>query len=169
MSELSELLEQYGTSFEEYKKTNDARYEELKKGTGKAGELEEKLTRIEQELQDKEKKLSDKLSDIEAKLNRPGLTGNPSEDPVKSEHKAAFELFLRKGVETGLEDLQKKAVQIGVSADGGYAVPEEMSREIYRLIDAESPMRQVCGVRQVGTEDIKQLVDIGGVTAGWVA
>ena len=162
-------MEQYGTSFEEYKKTNDARYEELKKGTGKAGELEEKLTRIEQELEDKEKQISGKLSDIEAKLNRPGLTGNPSEDPVKSEHKAAFELFLRKGVETGLEDLQKKAVQIGVSADGGYAVPEEMSREIYRLIDAESPMRQVCGVRQVGTEDIKQLVDIGGVTAGWVA
>ena len=44
-----------------------------------------------------------------------------------------------------------------------------MSREIYKLIDEDSPMRDVCGVRLVGTEDIKQLVDVGGVTAGWVA
>lgn len=165
MSELSEVLRQYGSAFEEYKKTNDARFEELKTGAGKAGELEEKLSRIEQELQVREKQ----LSEIEAKLNRPGLTGKSSEDPVKAEHKKAFDVFLRKGIDAGLEDLQKKAVQIGVSADGGYAVPEEMSREIYRQIEADSPMRQVCGVRHVGTEDIKQLVDLGGLTAGWVA
>ena len=158
MAELREFLE----AFEEYKKTNDARYEELKKGTGQAGELEEKLSRIEQVLQEKEKQ----LSEIEAKMNRPGFAGKNAENPLMSEYHKAFEAYLRKGSET---ELQGKAVQIGVSADGGYAVPEEMSREIYKLIDADSPMREVCGVRIVGTEDIKQLVDIGGVTSGWVA
>ena len=165
MSELKEVLDQYGKAFEEYKKTNDERFEELKKGTGKAAELEEKLSKIEGELQKREQQ----LSDIEAKMNRPGFAGTPSDDPVKAEHKKAFDAFLRKGNEAGLADLQKKAVQIAVDADGGYAVPAEMSREIYKLIDADSPMRAVCGVRLVGTEDIKQLVDIGGLTSGWVA
>ena len=165
MSELKEVLDQYAQAFEEYKKTNDARYEELKKGTGKAGELEEKLSKIEASLAEKEKQ----ISDIEAKMNRPSFAGTPSEDPVKAEHKKAFDVFLRKGIESGLADLQKKAVQVGVDVDGGYAVPEEMSREIYKLIDADSSMREVCGVRLVGTEDIKQLVDVGGVTTGWVA
>lgn len=165
MSELKEVLDQYGKAFDEYKKTNDERFEELKKGTGKAAELEEKLSKIESELQKREQQ----LSDIEAKMNRPSFAGSKTDDPVKAEHKKAFDAFLRKGNEAGLADLQKKAVQIAVDADGGYAVPEEMSREIYKLIDADSPMRAVCGVRLVGTEDIKQLVDIGGLTTGWVA
>ena len=165
MSELKEVLDQYGKAFEEYKKNNDERYEELKKGTGKASELEGKLRGIEGELQKKE----EQIRDLEAKMNRPGFAGTLSDDPVKAEHKKAFDAFLRKGDESGLAELQKKAVQIAVDADGGYAVPEEMSREIYRLIDADSPMRAVCGVRLVGTEDIRQLVDIGGLTSGWVA
>jgi len=165
MSEMKEILDQYGEAFEEYKKVNDARYEELKKGTGKGAELEEKLARVEADLQKKEQQ----LSDLEAKMNRPSFTGKTVDDPIKAEHKKAFDAFIRKGIDTGLADIQTKAVQIGVDADGGYAVPEEMSREIYRMIDADSPMRSVCGVRLVGTEDIKQLVDVGGLTSGWVA
>lgn len=165
MSELKETLDQFSKAFEEYKQTNDERYEELKNGTGKASELEGKLSRIEGELQKKE----EQIRALEAKMNRPGFAGTQTDDPVKAEHKKAFDAFVRKGNEAGLADLQKKAVQIAVDADGGYAVPEEMSREIYRLIDADSPMRAVCGVRLVGTEDIKQLVDIGGLTTGWVA
>ena len=165
MSELQTILEEYGKTFEEYKKTNDERYEELKKGTGKAGELEAKLSKIEEEMQKREKQ----LSDLEAKMNRPGFAGNSPEDQLKAEHKKAFDAFVRKGITDGLADIQVKAVQVGVDADGGYAVPEEMSHEIYELLTADSPMRQVCDVRTVGTEDVKQIVDIGGLTSGWVA
>ena len=165
MSEIKDILDQYAATFEEYKKTNDARFEELKKGSGKAGELEEKLAKIEAEMQKKEKA----ISEIEAKLNRPGFAGNSANEQVKADHRKAFNAFLRKGIEDGLEDLQVKAVNIGTPADGGYAVPEEMSTEIYELLTADSPMRQVCQVRSVGTEDIKQLVDIGGLASGWVA
>lgn len=165
MPELKEILENIGKSFEEYKKTNDARFEELKKGTGNAGEYEAKLAKIEEDLQKKEKQ----LSDLEAKMNRPGFAGVSEEDQAKAEHRKAFNAFVRKGITDGLADLQVKAVQVGVDADGGYAVPEEMSRTIYSMLEAHSPMRAVCDVRTVGTEDIKQLVDIGGVTSGWVA
>ncbi|MBQ3458939.1 MAG: phage major capsid protein, partial [Synergistaceae bacterium] len=105
MSELKEVLDQYGQAFEEYKKTNDARYEELKKGTGKAGELEEKLSKIEATLAEKEKQ----LSDIEAKMNRPGFAGMSEEDQAKADHKKAFDAFVRKGITDGLADLQVKA------------------------------------------------------------
>ena len=165
MPELKEILENIGKSFEEYKKTNDARFEELKKGTGNAGEYEAKLAKIEEDLQKKEKQ----LSDLEAKMNRPGFAGASFDDQLKADHKKAFDAFVRKGVTDGLADLQLKAVQVGVDADGGYAVPEEMSRTIYSMLEADSPMRAVCDVRTVGTEDVKQLVDIGGVTSGWVA
>ena len=165
MPEMKEILENIGKSFEEYKKTNDARYEELKKGTGNAGEYEAKLAQIEEDLQKKERQ----LSDIEAKMNRPGFAGMSEEDQAKADHKKAFDAFVRKGITDGLADLQVKAVQVGVDADGGYAVPEEMSQTIYSMLEAHSPMRAVCDVRTVGTEDIKQLVDIGGVTSGWVA
>lgn len=162
---VKEILEQIRKSFEEYKKTNDARFEELKKGTGNAGEFETKLSKIESDLQKKEKQ----LSDLEAKMNRPGFAGVSPEEQAKADHKKAFDLFVRKGITDGLADLQIKAVQVGVDADGGYAVPEEMSHTIYSMLQAESPMRAICGVRTVGTEDIKQLVDIGGVNSGWVA
>lgn len=165
MAELKEILENIGKSFEEYKRTNDARFEELKNGTGNAGEYEAKLAKIEEDLQKKEKQ----LSDLEAKMNRPGFAGASFEDQLKADHKKAFNAFVRKGVTDGLADLQLKAVQVGVDADGGYAVPEEMSQTIYSMLEAHSPMRAVCDVRTVGTEDIKQLVDIGGVTSGWVA
>ena len=165
MPEMKEILENIGKSFEEYKKTNDARYEELKKGTGNAGEYEAKLAQIEEDLQKKERQ----LSDIEAKMNRPGFAGMSEEDQAKDDHKKAFDAFVRKGITDGLADLQVKAVQVGVDADGGYAVPEEMSQTIYSMLEAHSPMRAVCDVRTVGTEDIKQLVDVGGVTSGWVA
>ena len=164
MADLTGILEEIKTSFEEYKKVNDERIEEIKKGS-QAGELEAKLAKIEAELQAKDAK----LNEIETKFNRPGFAGMSEIDEAKSEHKKAFNAFLRKGITNGLDELQVKAMSIGSDPDGGYAVPEEMSTEIYKFLEAESPMRQICNVRTVGTEDIKQLVDIGGVTSGWVA
>ena len=161
MSELKSILEQYGAAFEEYKRTNDARFEELKTTTGKAAELESKLAKIEADLQAKEAR----ISNFETKLNRPGYAGGEA----KSDHAKAFKEFLCKGITDNLGDLQFKAVQVGVNADGGYAVPVEMSAEIYKLLTAESPMRQVCNIRTSGTNDVRQIVDVGGIGSGWVA
>jgi HK97 family phage major capsid protein len=162
--ELKKVLEEIGTGFEEYKKTNDARLEEIKKGLGDAGELEGKLARIEAGLQ----KLEEEKSAIEAKLNRPGLVGGEDINPDKVAYRKAFTGFVRKGNEAGLEELQHKAVQVGVGVDGGYAVPEELSRTIYELEGPSAPMREVCTVLQIGTEDFRQLVDLGGTASGWV-
>jgi HK97 family phage major capsid protein len=89
-------------------------------------------------------------------------------DPDKAEHKKAFNSFLRKGIETGLADLERKAVNVTTPGDGGFALPEQIESVIaQRLLDI-SPVRSVANVVSVSTSDYKQLVDTRGMASGWV-
>ena len=76
--------------------------------------------------------------------------------------------FLRKGREDGLRDLERKALQVGTDEDGGYAVPEELDRNILNLLKDEVVMRQEATVITVGGSDYKKLVNLGGTASGWV-
>jgi phage major capsid protein, HK97 family len=89
-------------------------------------------------------------------------------DPAKAEHKKAFNAFVRKGVETGLKDLERKAISVGSNADGGFALPEEIASDIQARLVEISPMRQLATVVQVSTADYKRLIDIRGTASGWV-
>lgn len=162
--ELKEVIDGLGRSFEEFKKTND---ELLKaKADGKAiADVEAKLAKINDDIA-KFSELKAALDTIEKKLNRPGAAGEV--DPAKAEHKAAFGKFLRKGIDDGLGELQQKAYNITTDADGGYAVPEELDRDILELMRDISPMREVCNVITVGSSDYKKLANKGGTTGGWV-
>lgn len=161
---LKDLLQKQGEAFEEFKKTNDARLQA--KADGKSVEAyEAKLSKINEELG----KIGDLKSEFDAlikKLNRPSAAGEA--DPAKAEHKAAFGKFLRKGIDDGLGELQQKAYNITTDADGGYAVPEELDRDILELMRDISPMREVCNVITVGSSDYKKLANKGGTTGGWV-
>lgn len=102
------------------------------------------------------------------KAGRAALGAGGDVDPAKAAHKAAFRDFVRKGVETGLREIEQKAVQLAVNADGGFALPEEIAAEVQaRLVDI-SPMRAAATVVSVGTSDYKRLIDIRGTTSGWV-
>lgn len=161
---LKDLLQKQGEAFEEFKKTNDARLQA--KADGKSVEAyEAKLSKINEEL-GKISELKSALDAIEKKMGRPGAAGDV--DPAKAEHKAAFGKFLRKGVDDGLGELQQKAYNITTDADGGYAVPEELDRDILTLMRDVSPMREVCNVITVGGSDYKKLANKGGTTGGWV-
>ena len=158
--DIEDVAEALGKKFDEFKATNDKRIDglEAEKGklTGQVDTLNEKLGELDELKTALEKEL--------AGLKRPDGTGTKA----ANEHKAAFMQFVRKGIDTGLGELQAKALQIGVEADGGYAVPEELDRTIIELLRDSSPMRQVCGQITVGTEDYKKLVSLGGAGSGWV-
>lgn len=162
--ELKEVIDGLGRSFEEFKKTND---EMLKaKADGKSVEaFEAKLAKINADLSSLSE-LKAAVEAMEKKMGRPGATGDV--DPDKAEHKAAFGKFLRKGIDDGLGELQQKAYNITTDADGGYAVPEELDRDILELMRDISPMREVCNVITVGSSDYKKLANKGGTTGGWV-
>ena len=116
------------------------------------------------ELESAQAQLAKELEEMAMKSGRPTATG----DPDVEAHKAAFRNFICKGTEDGLAELERKAVNIGTDADGGFAVPEELDRSILDIARAASPMRSICGNVQVSTDNYERLVSIGVAASGWV-
>lgn len=162
-TELKQVMEEIQTAFAEFKKTNDERLALLEKqgNADGSGELQAKLEKLNNALT----ALEQKQADFEAKMNRPakpqGAQGAQDEAYTKS-----FEKFLRKGV---IDDtLEAKSINTGTGSEGGYGVPSEMAKDVYQLLRDATPMRQVCKIIQVSTEEYSQLIGIHGAAAGWV-
>lgn len=162
MSEVEQKLDAINRAFEEFKAKNDTVIaEEVKKGTADIVRKNE-VDAINAEIT----KLSEELKALEAKANRPGA-GSDERTEV-AEHKAAFGKWIRKGYDAGLDELEAKALNVTTSADGGYAVPEELDRAILDLSRNSSPIRALANVIQVGGADYKKLVNVHGLASGWV-
>ncbi len=160
MEELKGLMEQIKSTFEEYKKANDARLailEENKSGEG-TGELQEKLAKMDEAMSAMEKR----CGELEAKAARPGKPDIKSVD----EYEQSFDKFLRKGVVDDV--MEKKSINTQTGSEGGYGVPEEMSKQVYQLLREATPMRSVCKSLKVSTEEYSQLIGVHGAAAGWV-
>ena len=104
------------------------------------------------------------------KANRAAIGGAGGSEPdqSKAEHKKAFGAFLRKGREDGLREIEQKALSLGVAADGGYALPEEIASQVQAVVVNVSPIRSIATVVQVSTNDYKRLIDVRGTASGWV-
>lgn len=163
--EIKEMFEQLNKAFEDFKKANDAELAEIKAKGSADPVLKEQVDKANAEVS----RLQKSIDELTAKMNRPSAPGAMSEkDQLKAEHKAAWDKWARKGNDSGLEDIERKAINIGTPADGGYAVPEEMDREVSRLLRDLSPMREVCRIITVGGGDYKKLMNTGGTGSGWV-
>lgn len=161
IKDISKLLTEQGKAFEEFKKANDDRLQA--KADGKAvGDFEAKLSKLNEVMD----AIKEQVKEVEKKAGRPGTGGDV--DPARAEHKSAFGKFLRKGDDDGLAALQAKAYNITTDADGGYAVPEELDRDILGQLVDVSPIREIANVRTVSTSDYKKLVNTRGTASGWV-
>ena len=162
MTDMTDKIGEIARAFEEFKGKQDTVIaEEIKKGTAdivRKNEVDAINASITQ--------LSEDLKAMEAKANRPGSGDERAE---VTEHKAAFDNWMRKGREDNLAELEAKALNVTTSADGGYAVPEQIDRSILDLIKQVSPMRDLATVVSVGTSDYKKLVNVRGTASGWVA
>ena len=118
---------------------------------------------------DENQKLKDRVEELESMANRPGRT---AESKASREHLELFSSWLRKPnnleLKNQLAELEQKVVSIGSDPGGGFAVPEEISREIERLELKLSPVRRLVKVVQVSTGDYKHLLNLRGATSGWV-
>lgn len=157
-SEVKSLIEAQGRAWEEFKRTNDERLAKIEAGASGA-DHKAALDKINVDL--------DKLGADIAKLGRPGASGEGTSEAA-NEHKAAFLGFVRKGDERGLEEMQRKAMTVGTPADGGYAVPEQIEREIQSKLVDVSPIRAIAKQVTVSTDDYKRLFNIHGTASGWV-
>lgn len=169
--ELKSLVEAIQKGFNDFKQVNDERLSKLEKG-GATGDFEAKLAAVQKDIAEA-LDLKKELERLEAKTNLQGLIGGhkgADANPDKLAYKTAFiDRFVRKGEDSAeMKGLQSKAWSIGTAADGGYAVPEQIDREIEKLMRDVSPMRSVCKVVRVGTSDYKKLVNVNGIASGWV-
>lgn len=162
-AELRQGIKQLGEAFHQFKSANDERLEKLGKGQGdplldaKVEELNKKLTELESF-----------KKNTEETLKKKGRIGRGADEATVDEHKQAFDGYLRKGREDGLRELEQKALSVGSDADGGFGVPEELDRDILQLERDLGTMRSLANVIQVGSEEYKKLVNLGGADAGWV-
>jgi len=174
-AELKGAIESLGSSWEAYKKANDERVAKLAKGESVA-ELDAKLAKIHADVEASVKAKSDleiemkaqreRIEELEAATRLPGAAAT---EKAKSEYKDAFLGYLRSNgqdpqAERKLNDLQKKDITIGTTSAGGFAVPEEIARQIEVLERKMSPVRDLVKVVTVSTSDYKELVSIGNTT-----
>jgi len=111
------------------------------------------------------KSLNEKVEELEAKAARPSTSTKFKKDTTM-ENKLILDTFARKG----LDALKAKGadLQISVDAQGGFALPVEISQNIMALQHEKSPIRQLVGGISTSTTDYSQLVSVGNAASGWV-
>lgn len=186
---VADAIDKIATTFDEYKKTNDARIEAVKAGKGTA-DLDAKLARMD-EAMDSLTDTKTRLEKMETKMARPGaFTGGereqreskeaveyknaffdwmraPDDAERKSKAGAAYKALEAKSAAENRETRATQAVTSTGSA-GGFALPEVIERQIQRLSVDISPIRQIATVRTVGSTDYKELFDVNGAGFEWV-
>jgi len=159
--DVAEAFDDFMHAFDEFKQANDERLSQIESRFGVDGVTNDKVERINRALDD-QKRMLDML---QRKQARPPLGGGMIEP---SEHKAAFENYVRRGDERRLQALDAKAMSIGSGPDGGYLVPPETEAAIGARMRDISPIRSIASVRQVSGSVLKKPYSVGGPAVGWV-
>lgn len=162
-NDLSDAFGEFMQAFESFKDANDERLAELESRSGADVLTTEKVDRISKALDDHKKA----LDQLALKQMRPTLERGAPTGP--SEHKQAFEAYMRGGDEQPIRALDAKAMSYGSGQDGGYLVPPETEAEIGKRLAAFSPMRALASVRQVSSAVLKKPFAVTGAATGWVA
>lgn len=170
-------LQDFGATFEEFKKVNDERLEKIEKGEGTAY-VDEKISKIEAKLdsyEDINQKLTvaeanaedikSQIEKLETVVKRPnsGLDTKQVDDYMN-----AFDKYCRKGIEA-LDPVEKKALTVSNDSTGGYLAPPEYVRELIKDITEISPIRGIARVRSTGARSIQIPKRTGQFSAEWVA
>lgn len=162
---IEDAFDGFMDAFEAFKDANDKRLDEIEKKLSADVVTRDKVDRINKAM-DEQKRAIDQLV---LKKARPALGGAGAASLEATEHKAAFETYIRRGDESGLRALEEKAFSIGTGSDGGYLVPDETDTEIGRRLSVVSPIRALATVRQVSGHVLKKPFALAGLATGWVS
>lgn len=168
INEITDRVNHLGSAWEQFKQVNDQRLAELER-KGHADPLYmEHLAKISEAMDN----TKGRMERVETAMMRPEL-GVESEtkmaSPQLSEYKKAFDSYLRKGMDAGLERLQTKALSVGSDPDGGYLVTPTMTQKIIKAIFETSPMRELASVETISSDSLDIIDDHNDVSSGWVS
>lgn len=171
--EIKDTQESLLRTFEQFKEKNDERIKELEGRGSEDPVAREQVEKITEEITAL-RSLRDDLDKMAKRMSRPGGTGESasSATPEQIEHREAFLNFMRKPnseqAKAELQQIERRAVQTTTDGAGGYAVPEIISQTVHRELAEINPLRNIVSVVQAGSRDYKELVDVRGLTYGWV-
>jgi HK97 family phage major capsid protein len=83
-------------------------------------------------------------------------------------YKTAFNKWMRSG-ESFMDGDERKAMSVGIDAEGGYLVMPDMGGRIVQKIFETSPMRRVAAIQTISTDALEGINDLNEANAGWVA
>ena len=160
--DLKDAFGEFMTTFEAFRQANDEKLAQLETRMGADVLTGEKVERLSHAL-DEQKRA---LDNLELKKARPVLGREGRAMP--SEHKSAFDAYMRSGDDRQLRALDTKAMSYGSGQDGGYLVAPETETEIGKRLSALSPIRSIASVRQVSAAVLKKPFSVSGPAVGWV-
>ena len=189
MAEVAKTMDKIGEAVDAHRKATDESIAELKKIANVTPETRAKIEKIDNVLDDLSE-IKKRLEIAETRASRPGAgVGKDGEivSPEVREHREALIAWMRNPRDGELQqrlhraqkDVAKKqgndgwesrAAQVITSTTtaGGFALPEQIERQIARIGVDISPIRQIATVRTVGTSDYKELFDVNGVAFAWI-
>ena len=178
LQELKGVIEDFGTTFEDFKNANNERLSQLEKKGTVDPITEDKVSKIEQKLDALEdvnqkftqemfsaKSIDERLDKIETSLKRPegALESKTIETTMK-----AYDKYLRKGKES-LDDMEHKVLTVSNDTGGGYLAPPEYVEEIMKKVTEMSPIRNIARVRQTSNRSVQVPTRTGTFSATFVA
>lgn len=167
-AEIQTAMHEFMETFEIYRQSNEGRLSEIENRLSSDVVTSETLDRLDGALNEQKQRIDQLIT----RKNRPHLQATSLERSIGMGHegryKAAFETYIRRGVEKDLVAFQEKALSVGSDPDGGYLVPDETEHEIGRHLSEISPIRSIAGIRQVSGSVFKKPFSVTGPVVGWV-
>jgi HK97 family phage major capsid protein len=96
-----------------------------------------------------------------------GINGRPLTDQQR-QHFTVFSDWARGRVDDNALRQVQAAMHRESDTDGGFLVPEQIDREIIRILGTVSVMRQIATVRSIGAGTLRRPIQTQGAAGGWV-
>lgn len=165
LEEINAKVSSLATAWEEFKSVNDQRLSEIEKKGSADPLLNERLDKISKAID----LYKGRLDTIETTVSRsPNKSeGKDAEGAEVIEYRKAFSLYAKKGLETDLRDIEKKALSVQSDPDGGYLVTPQMSQTIVKKVFETSAIRQVASVETISSDALDMISDVDEAASGW--
>jgi HK97 family phage major capsid protein len=169
LNEITDCVHQLGNAWEQFKDVNEARLREIERKGFADPLFDDQLRKINLAM-DQHKERMDRIETMHGRPGASGAVGEKSLSRYDTQYKQAFQNYLRKGMDGGLEHLQTKALSVtGDGTDGGFLVTDEMNQAILSIVRESSPMRQLASVETISSDSLDIIEDTTDMAASWIA
>lgn len=165
IQEVTEGMYALGNAWEQFKQVNEHRLNEIER-KGAADSLHDGHLKKINDALDHYKSRLDRIETVNARPGREMKSLGYNGDD-QSEYKSAFNMYLRKGMDSGLEQIQTKALSVGTDANGGFLVPNQMADLIVSIVNESSPLRALASVETISSDSLDVIEDVTDMDAAW--